>query len=105
LRVLKIDGTGGADLLAGAAASFFFEVNTLLRVDGIFQGHRLGVGDIYSLAFDQPGIVMIHHLFGTFLRTLTTGNAFIHIHIAGLLSDSDFEIAFFTVDAIAFCKS
>ncbi len=64
-RIRKIDGTGGADFFTGPAA-IFFQVDACLRVNGIFQGDRLGIGDINRFSFAQGFIIFIVHFFRTF---------------------------------------
>jgi hypothetical protein len=71
-------------LFAGLAGAFL-EIDAVIRIDGIFQGHRLAVLDINRLALGQAHVVLIRHFLRAFLGTEPAADTFVHIDIAGLL--------------------
>jgi hypothetical protein len=82
--VLVKNGVCGTDFFA-LFTSAFGEIDTFFVIDGVFQRYGLRIGNIYGLALGQTRIVFTGHLSGALLRTRTTGDALIHIHITGML--------------------
>jgi hypothetical protein len=89
----KIDGFSRTKLLTGLAFAFLDKINAGLSINGVFERNRLGVFHIDGLAFGQPGVVFVNYLLGTLLGAKTTGNAFVHINVAGMLPDLDCKIS------------
>ena len=94
-HVIEVDGIGGTNLFAGAAFALF-EKDTPIRIDGIFEGYRLGIGDIYGLALDDPFVEFIGCFGRTFLSAGAAGNAFVHVHVAGELVYGNRKVTFST---------
>ena len=100
-RVIEIDGTGRTEFFTGPAFSLL-QINTVVRIDGVFQGYGLGVWHIDGLAFDQLFVVNVIYFFGTFFCTYAAGDAFVHVHIAGMLDNGYGKIAFFSRNVFQF---
>jgi hypothetical protein len=96
-----INGLLGTDL--GAIPAFAFgQVDTLGFVNGVFERDCLGVFKIDGLAFGKASVIFVRDFFWAFLRTQTTGNAFVRVHIAGVLEYAHLKISFFTVNGSDF---
>ena len=102
-RVIKVNGTGRTEFFTGPAFSLL-QINTVVRIDGIFQGYSLGIWHIDRLAFDQFFIINVIHLFGTLFCTDTAGNAFFCVHIPGMLNNSYRKITLLTRNISQFRK-
>ena len=76
----------------------------MLGIDHVFQGHRLSVLNIGGFALGHAHIEFIIDFFGAFLGTQTAGNAFVHVNIAGFLTDGDGKVAFLSTDINDFRK-
>ena len=76
--------------------------NTMLRIEGIFKRNCLSILYISRFALVETGVVFIGYLFGTFLRTQTAGDAFLHVHVARVPDQFDFKITLFTANAVNF---
>ena len=48
--LVEVHGAGGTEFFAGLAFAALFEVNAGVRVDGIFQGYRLGIKHVGGFA-------------------------------------------------------
>jgi len=72
--LVKIDGTGGTYFFTGPAFALL-DVDAAVAVDTIFQWNGLGVFDKGGFALDQPAVVWINDLFGTFFSTGAAGDA------------------------------
>jgi hypothetical protein len=92
LSLFEIDRVGGTEFLAGSAFPLL-EINAFLRVNGVLEGNRLGVLDVNRLAFDQPLVEGVIHLFGTFFSTGPAADALVHPDIAGVFEDLHLEIS------------
>jgi len=96
-RVFVVNGPGGAD--PGAGPAFIPEqLKAEIGINGVFQGHGLGIVHIDGLAFDQTLVKIVRGLARTFFGTLPAGDALVHVHIAGGLFQGDFKIPQFTVN-------
>ena len=76
----------------------------MIGIDRIFQRNRLRILHIDCLAFGQTAFIGIGNFFGAFLRAGVAGNALVHIDVARVLSQFDFEIALLAADALDFRK-
>jgi len=103
-RVIEVDGSGRAELLAGFTLAIFLEVNAVVRIDCIFQGYGLRVWHVDRLALDQFFVINVIHLFGALFCTHTAGNAFFRVHIPGMLNNGYRKIALFTRNFSQFRK-
>ena len=101
--VIEVDGTGRTEFFTGPAFSLL-KINAVVRIDGIFQRHGLGVWHVDRLAFDQFFVIKVIHLFGTLLCTQTAGDAFFRVHIPGMLNNGYRKIALFTRNFSQFRK-
>jgi hypothetical protein len=99
--VLIIDGPGGTEFFTGPAFPLG-EKKALGVINGIFQWNRLGILHINGLALGEPPVVFIEHFFGALVRTQPAGDAFVQIHITGMLPQGNFEIALFPGDVLNF---
>ena len=90
--VVEFDGPCRAEFLAGPALALL-QVDTLIRIDHVFQGNGLGVFHIGRLALGQSRIIFTDHLFWTLLRAHAAGNALVHVHVPGILGDPDMEVS------------
>jgi len=84
--LIKIHSIRRAEFLTGSAFPLF-KIDTVIRVNHIFEGHSLGILDIGCLAFRKTLIVFIIHLAGAFFSAYSAGNTFSHIHIARAFTD------------------
>ena len=50
------------------------DVNAAVSVNAVFQRNGLGIFNESRFAFDDPGIVRIHYLFGAFFSAGAAGN-------------------------------
>ena len=94
LFVFIVNGVGGTDFFTFSAFSFGY-FKTVLRINGVFQGDGLSIFHIDGLPFGQTRIIFIGYFPGTFFGAGPTGDAFVHIHIAGTLQDTHLKIARF----------
>ena len=92
--IIKIDGIAGAELFACPAFSFF-QVNTIIRINHIFERYGLAVFYIGSLAFAKVHVEFIIYFFGAFFSTDPAGDAFIHVNIPGFLFQINGKITCF----------
>jgi len=95
--VIEFDGSCRTEFCARFALAFFKE-NAVIFVNGIFQRHCLGIGYINSLPVDQALVVIILYLFGAFLSTGTTTNAFFNVHVSWMLQQVYLKISGLTMD-------
>ena len=70
----------------------------MLRVQGVLQGNRLGIGHIDGLSLGEAFIVFAVHLSGALLSAGAAGNAFLDVHVPRVTVKIDFEISLFTAD-------
>jgi hypothetical protein len=83
--LIEINGFSWTEFLACLAFAVL-EVDAVVMIDGILQGHGLGILHIGGLALDKTRIVGVNDLFGAFYRTLAAGNTFVFINISGALN-------------------
>ena len=97
--VFKIDGAGRAIFFAGLALSVL-KIDTIVCINGVLEGDRLGVLHIDRLAFAETRIVFIIHLFGAFFSAQTTSDTFVNLNISGALQDLDVKVPCLPGDAL-----
>jgi len=96
-----INGLLRADL--GAIPAFALgQVDALAFINDIFERNCLGVFEIDGLAFGKPTVIFVRDFLGAFLSTQAAGNAFVRVHIAGVLEDAHLKISFFAVNGCDF---
>jgi hypothetical protein len=96
--ILEIDGASRTHLGAKTAFARFLQINTLIRIDLVFEGHRLGIFDEDRFSLFGGGVVVIIDFFGTFCRAFTAGNTFTHVHITGMFLYRYGKVAFAAAD-------
>ena len=91
--VIKIDGAGITDLLAESTGTRFFQTDTGIGVDLVFERYCLGIFNKDRFAFAGAGVVFAIDLFRTFLGAGATGDTLVHVHIAGCFFYGNGKIA------------
>jgi len=90
--ILEIDGAGRTEFLT-RLASAILEIDAVIRIDGIFQGNRLGISQGNRFGRNQPFIVKVSNFLGAFLPAKPAGDALFRIDIPRVLQDVDGEAA------------
>ena len=90
--LVVVNGPGRAELHTGLAFALL-EVEAVFRVDAVFQGHGLGVFHIGGPAVVEPLVELVGQTLGALGRASPAGDAFGHVHVAGLLQDIHREVA------------
>jgi hypothetical protein len=90
-------------LFAGLAGAFL-EIDAGDRIDGVLQGHGLAVLDVNRLAFGQPHVIGVNHLFRALFGADPAADAFGQIHVAGMLPQNYRKIARLAGQALQFRK-
>ena len=103
ILVVEIDGPRGTKLFASPAFALV-QVQAVLRIDHIFQWHRLAVLDIGRLALGDAHVERVVHFFGTFLGAQAAGDAFVYVDITGFLANRDPKVPFLPADIDDFGK-
>ncbi len=101
--VVEIDGAGGAEFLAGPAFAAL-QVDAVVAVDGVFEGHRLPVLDIGGFPFVDPHVEFVVDLPGAFFGAEAAGDTFVHIDVSRFFSDVYGKISGVSRDALHFRK-
>jgi hypothetical protein len=101
--IIKIYSAGLAKFLTGPAFSLL-EINAVVLIDRILEGHSLRIGDINSLPLYQTFIIDIINFFRTFFSTCPTGNTFIQIHKPWMLDNLHRKITFFSRNILYFTQ-
>ena len=96
--VFEIDGVRRARGLACPAFALL-QVDAVLFVQGVLEGHCLVVEDEGGLALVQACVEDVVHLPGALARAFATGDALGRIHVAGPLVQPDRKIPFLAVNA------
>ncbi len=91
--VLKVHRASGAKFLARLAPSPFPKIDTLLRINRILLGNRLGIEQIDGLSLAKAGIIRINNALGTFFCTQAAGYTQACINVTGGLGNGDLEIS------------
>ena len=92
--IVKVYGLGGTKFFAGFAFALF-EINTLVRINHVFQGNCLGVLHIDGFALAQIAVIGIRHFFRAFFSAQAAGNALVHIHVTGMPGHTNLKIPLF----------
>jgi len=79
-----------------------FLINAIIHIDGILQGHGLGVLDVDRLALGQSLVVFIRHFLRAFFGAHPAANAFGHVHVPGLGFQGGSEMARLPADLSQF---
>ncbi len=103
LFLFEIDRFCGAELLAGAALSFFKE-DAVVFVDRVLEGHCLGILDVDRFAFDQVFVEGVVHLLGALLCAGPAGDTLFHVHVAGALDHLHGKVSRFAAHVRDFRK-
>jgi hypothetical protein len=102
--LVKIDRFGRAELLTGAALSFFKE-DAVVFVDRVFEGNGLGILDIHRLALDQVFVISVVHLLGALFSARAAGDTLFHVHEAGMFDHVHREVPRLAAHVCDFRKS
>ncbi len=88
--MVQVHRPGGTKLFAGPAGALV-KIDAVNFVDGVFQGHRLGIAHKGSFAPAQTHVEIIFDFSGALLGAKSAGGAFFGIDVAGVLPDLDGE--------------
>jgi hypothetical protein len=92
LCILEVDGAAGAELLAGLALALLKE-DAAARIDGVLQGHGLGVLDVNGLSLIEVLVIGVINLPWALLSAQAAGDALVYIHVAGGLAEGGGEVS------------
>jgi len=68
------------------------------RIDGVLQGHGLGVLHIDGLSLIEVLVVGVINLPWALLSAQAAGDALVHIHVSGGLAQGYGEVSLFSLD-------
>jgi hypothetical protein len=102
-RVIELDGAGRTEFLACPALALL-EINAVIPVNHVFQGNRLGVGDVYGLSLSEVLVIGVIHFPGAFFKTGPAGDALVHVYVSGMFFHGDGEVTFLSLDSQYFRK-
>jgi hypothetical protein len=100
--LLEVDCACRTELLTRFAPLVLPEVNTVLWINDILEGHGLGIMKVCSLPLGQSYIVYIPNTLWAFLCTGAAGNAQIRVDVSGRLEDRCLKAACLTGYALDF---
>jgi len=98
LFLRKINSACRTVLFTGLTSALFLEIDTVIRINYIFERYCLGILHIDGLAFSQALVLFILDLAGTSLGTDPAGDTFIHVYIARTLTHSYLKIPRITLN-------
>jgi len=97
LFLIVFNGSGGTDFFA-VPAFILGELDTLGRIDAVFQGNGLIVFHIDGFTFDKACVVGVRDFLGAFFRAETTGDTFFSVNVPWFFLEQNLKIACFTLD-------
>ena len=101
--IVEQNGPGGTKFFTGLAFALL-QVDTLFRIDGVFQRYGLGIGNVDGFSLGQSLVVFVRLFCRAFLGTGTAGDALFHVDVSGLSGHRYVKIALLTFDIRHFGK-